>query len=755
MNDYEKFLLTKTKKTIETGFEINKSELNNLLFDFQKDIVCWALKKGKSAIFADCGLGKGIMSLEFAKQILKKYNKPILIIAPLAVSRQFKKEAEKIGYQINITAEQSEIITGINITNYEKIEKFNLNSFIGLIFDESSIIKNKTGHYRNYLIENTNNVKYKLCCTASPAPNDYMELGNHAELLQICKYTEMLSEFFIHDGGDTQKWRLKKACQNLFWEWIAQWAIVMQNPKDFGYEKPSFELPKLNYIEHIISLQNKPVETLFHLNASGLQERQKARKDSIKERTNAAAELVNNMNDICLVWCGLNEESEMLKSKIKNSVEIKGSDSDNHKENSMLDFAENKIKALITKSKISGFGMNWQNCHNMVFVGLSDSFEQLYQSIRRCWRFGQNKEVNVHIIVSETEGSVLANIKRKEKDFNYMIKNMANKTLNFNKQNLKKEVIEMDIYNPKKIKKENYTLINGDSCVELKNLEENSVDFSIFSPPFAELYQYSNSNRDLGNCKNYHEFFIQFQFIAEELHRIIKTGRLCTVHCIDIPAMKERDGYIGLKDFPGDIIKLFEKVGFIYHSRHTIWKDPLIEATRTKAIGLMHKQVMKDTAMTRAGLPDYLLTFRKKGDNLEFIKKEEGFTEYFGINEPKIDKSKIEYSHNVFRAYASPIWFDIRQTYTLNRGTKDNESEKHICPLQLDTIARCIQMWTNPNDLVLTPFLGVGSEIYQAIKMSRRGIGIELKESYFNQAVKNLESLEKEEKEKDLQPELF
>jgi len=281
MNDYEKFLLTKTKKTIETGFEINKSELNNLLFDFQKDIVCWALKKGKSAIFADCGLGKGIMSLEFAKQILKKYNKPILIITPLAVSRQFKKEAEKIGYQINITAEQSEIITGINITNYEKIEKFNLNSFIGLIFDESSIIKNKTGHYRNYLIENTNNVKYKLCCTASPAPNDYMELGNHAELLQICKYTEMLSEFFIHDGGDTQKWRLKKACQDLFWEWIAQWAIVMQNPKDFSYEKPSFELPKLNYIEHIISLQNKPVETLFHFQASGLQERQKARKESI------------------------------------------------------------------------------------------------------------------------------------------------------------------------------------------------------------------------------------------------------------------------------------------------------------------------------------------------------------------------------------------------------------------------------------------------------------------------------------------
>jgi len=755
MNDYQKFLSTKTKNIIETGFEINKSELNNLLFDFQKDIVCWALKKGKAAVFADCGLGKGIMALEFAMQIFKKENQPILIIAPLAVSRQFKKESKKLNYEINIISEQNEIINGLNITNYEKIDKFNLDSFIGIILDESSILKSFTGHYRNYLIENCRNIKYKLCCTATPAPNDYMELGNHAEFLDVCKRNEMLSEYFIHDGGDTGKWRLKKACNKLFWEFIASFSIVMQNPKDFGYEKPSFELPKLNYIEHIISLQNKPVETLFHFQASGLQERQKARKESIEERTNAAAEIVNSMNDICLVWCGLNEESEMLKNKIENSVEIKGSDSDNHKENSMLDFAENKIKALITKSKISGFGMNWQNCHNMVFVGLSDSFEQLYQSIRRCWRFGQKKEVNVHIIVSETEGSVLNNIKRKEKDFKNMVFEMANKMQDFNKKSLKKEVINLNDYQTKTIEKKNYTLILGDSCEEVKKIKNESIDFSIFSPPFAELYQYSSSIRDMGNAKNYDDFFIQFNFLISELYRIIKKGRLISVHCIDIPAMKERDGYIGLKDFPGDIIKNFQAVGFIYHSRHIIWKDPLIEATRTKAIGLMHKQLCKDSAMSRAGLPDYLLTFRKGNDNEVLISKPNGFKEYYGKDEPNISKDKIEYSHNVWRKYASPIWSDIRQTYTLNKGEKDNESEKHICPLQLDTIARAISLWTNENETVFTPFLGIGSEIYQAVKMNRKGIGIELKESYFRQAVKNLESLEKEEKEKDLQMELF
>ena len=283
---------------------------------------------------------------------------------------------------------------------------------------------------------------------------------------------------------------------------------------------------------------------------------------------------------------------------------------------------------------------------------------------------------------------------------------------------------------------EKYALYNGD-CVEvMKALPDGRVDFSIFSPPFADLYCYSDNPKDLGNCKTYSEFFNQFAFVAAELHRVIKPGRLCAVHCIDIPAMKERDGYIGLKDFPGDIIRLFEAKGFIYHSRTVIWKDPLIEATRTKAIGLMHKQLCKDSAICRAGLPDYLLAFRKPGDNPNPIQHPGGLTEYSGSDDP--GNSGVR-SHNIWRAYASPVWMDIRQTNTLNaREGRDADDEKHICPLQLDVIDRAIVLWSNPGDVVLTPFAGVGSEVYGAVRNDRKGIGIELKESYYRQAVRNL-----------------
>lgn len=308
------------------------------------------------------------------------------------------------------------------------------------------------------------------------------------------------------------------------------------------------------------------------------------------------------------------------------------------------------------------------------------------------------------------------------------------------------------------------SLYNGDSCEILKGIPDNSIHFEIYSPPFVSLYTYSNSDRDLGNCRTYEEFFQQFKFIVDELYRILKPGRLMSVHCMDIPAMKERDGYIGLKDFPGDLIKLFQDCGFIYHSRTVIWKDPLVEATRTKALGLMHKQLCKDSAMCRNGLPDYLITMRKPGDNEEPIKHPDGLTRFIGedepnapIKEPTLKDSKKHrnismvkedpvYSHQVWRKYASPVWMDIDQGYTLNRtDAREEKDERHICPLQLQVIERAIELWTNPGDIVLTPFLGIGSEAYIALKMKRKAVGIELKESYYNQAVKNCQSVIEEE----------
>lgn len=282
-----------------------------------------------------------------------------------------------------------------------------------------------------------------------------------------------------------------------------------------------------------------------------------------------------------------------------------------------------------------------------------------------------------------------------------------------------------------------FAVYNGDSCEVLKTFPDESVGFSIFSPPFADLYCYSDDPRDLGNCRGYDEFFTHFSYIVGELLRLLKPGRLVSVHCMDIPAMKERDGYIGMKDFPGDIIRLFTKTGFIYHSRHIIWKDPLTEAVRTKSIGLLHKQLEKDSAMSRAGIPDQLITFRKTGENKNPICHPDGFSNYCGSNDP--GGSGISRSHNIWRAYASPVWMDIRQTRTLNhREAREEKDEKHICPLQLDTIERACLLWSNPGDVVLTPFMGVGSEVYGSVINNRKGVGIELKPAYYKQAVKNL-----------------
>lgn len=281
-----------------------------------------------------------------------------------------------------------------------------------------------------------------------------------------------------------------------------------------------------------------------------------------------------------------------------------------------------------------------------------------------------------------------------------------------------------------------YALYNGDCVDVVQGLPDNSVGMAVFSPPFAEMYAYSDSERDMGNSKNYEEFFEQFGFLVCQLHRVMQPGRIVAVHCIDIPAMKERDGYIGLKDFPGDIVRLFGQSGFIYHSRHTIWKDPLTEATRTKAIGLMHKQLCKDSSRCRSGLPDYVLGFRKDGENDLPIQHPEGLMDYAGAVDP--GGAGIKRSHNIWRKYASPVWMDIRQGHTLNKAiAREDKDQKHICPLQLDVIERCITLWSRIGDVVYSPFAGIGSELYVAIKRRRMALGAELKPAYYHVAVAN------------------
>lgn len=429
--DYKSFLEKKTIVSKDTGFTVNRKDLNDNLFEYQKDIVIWSLKKGKAAIFADCGLGKSLMQLEWAKKVHKETNGPILILAPLAVTEQTYREGIKFGINSKVVECQEDVINGINITNYEKLDKFDTSVFKGVVLDESSILKSFTGKVRNQIIDNFKNTPYKLACTATPAPNDYMELGNHSEFLGVMTRSEMLAMYFVHDGGNTSKWRLKGHATDVFWQWMSSWAVVITNPRDLDYEIEGYDLPKLNIHEIIVDGDEPIVETLT------LTQRRQARKESLEERCRSAADLVNNSNENWLVWCNLNDESKLLHELINDSVEVKGSDKAKHKTDSSISFANGDIKCLVSKPLIFGMGLNFQNCHNMIFVGLSDSYEQYYQAVRRCWRFGQEHEVDVYIVISAKEGCVKENIERKQEDADTMQQEMLKHTKEITKENIK------------------------------------------------------------------------------------------------------------------------------------------------------------------------------------------------------------------------------------------------------------------------------------------------------------------------------
>lgn len=739
---YSYFLEEKQIKDVATGLQ-DTPEINPMLFDFQADIVRWALKRGRSCIFADCGMGKTPMQLEWARHVPGN----VLIVAPLAVSSQTIREAEKFHEEKIIYSQHGEIESRVSITNYERLDHFNPENYTGIVLDESSILKSYSGKIRNEIIERFGSVPFRLACTATPAPNDYMELGNHSEFVGAMSRTEMLSMFFVHDGGETQKWRLKGHAESEFWKWVASWAVMIRKPSDLGYDDGKFILPPLKIDQ--ITIQHDAAQDgfLFPVEAQTLQERQLARKITIEDRAIKAAEIVNSSRDQFLVWCDRNDESSTLKRLIEESVEVKGSDTTDHKIKSALGFSNGTIRVLISKPSMFGYGLNFQNCHNVIFVGLSDSYEQYYQAVRRCWRFGQEKEVNVKIVVSEIEGAVVRNIERKEQDALKMAEEMVVHMQEINKENIKGIKKTSDEYMEDVARGENWAAYLGDSVDICSRLDSESIDYMIFSPPFASLYTYSALTRDMGNCKDEKEFFNHYKYLIKEQFRLLKPGRLLSFHCMLLPTSKTHHGYIGLKDFRGDLIRLYESAGFIFHSEVVIWKDPVTAMQRTKAIGLLHKQVVKDSAISRQGIPDYLVTMRKPGENANPIHGE--FDHYVGDNKENIGKGRL--SIDIWQQYASPVWFDINPSDTLQyRSARDEKDERHICPLQLQVIHRALQMWSNKGDTILSPFMGIGSEGYESIRLERKFIGIELKKSYWEQAVKNISQAEKDIRSMDL-----
>jgi DNA modification methylase len=744
--DYKEFLESKVKRILPLGKEIKSKLINPKLFEFQKDIVLWALKMGRCAVFADTGLGKTFIQLEWARLI----GKTVLIFAPLSVARQTIREGKKIQADVKYIRNADDLIKGINITNYENIDNFKdiANRLDAVVLDESSILKAIDGQTRRKLIKYFVKVPYRLCCTATPAPNDYTELGNHAEFLGICLTAEMLSMYFVnanktservlsdgtvlrtkHSNKNGTQWRLRYHAQKDYFRWLSSWAMAIRKPSDLNYDDDGFKLPNLNIIPIITDAEYKPEDELFFTGLKGLKQRAQVREQTAGKKLLKIKELVSN-NEQWLIWCGLDKESKLAKQNIEDAVEVKGADEPEHKAKSFEDFQDKKIRVMITKPKIGGFGMNFQQCNNMIFFGLNDSWESFYQCIRRCYRFGQKREVNVYVVISDIETQIYENIKRKGEMSERMMNGLIEEVKTFEMEELGKGVKKIETeYTEQTVKTDAFTAMLGDSCERLKEVKDESVDMSVYSPPFADLFTYSATDRDLGNSRNWQEFLEHYGFIIRELLRVTKEGRISCVHTSDIPAMQMKDGYIGIRDFPGAVIQAHIDNGWIFHGRAIVTKNPQAQAIRTHSKALLFAQLRKDSSDSRPALLDHILIFKKPGKSKVMVTP---------VENGEIDNEK-------WINWAGGIWTGINESDTLQYSTaRDKDDEKHICPLQLGTIERCIKLYSNPGETVLTPFGGIGSEVYQAIKFGRKGILIELKPSYFRIALENLKTIEEE-----------
>lgn len=719
---YEEFLTTKRIVTRDSGMACDPSSINPILFPFQRDLVRWALRKGRAALFADTGLGKSFMQLEWARLTGER----TLIVAPLSVARQTVAEAAKLGIEITYTRSGDELPTRICITNYEMLDHFDPKAFGAVVLDESSILKALTGKTRQKLVEMFSETRYRLACTATPAPNDIAELGNHAEFLGVMSHQEMLSSFFVHGDmgkGQRQGWRLKGHARDAFYRWLSSWAMSVRRPSDLGYSDDGYVLPELNIESAFVKTNYVPDGQLLFTGLHGIQDRIKVRKETTSDRVAAAAELVNSQGGQWIVWHGLNDEGYQLRDAIADGVLVEGKQTPEQKADALERFQDGDIRVLITKPEIAGFGMNFQQAHQMVFVGLNDSFEKYYQSIRRCWRFGQTRPVDVHIVLADVERDIYQNVIRKEQEANKMIGSLIESVQEFERLELAGADDEWE-YSTDDASGDDWRMMLGDSAERMRGMANASVDFSVFSPPFWSLFVYSPSERDMGNSRTEAEFFEHFGYITDQLLRVTKPGRLAAVHVVNVPTTKTHDGFIGLRDFRGSVIDHFIDHGWIYHGEVTIDKDPQAQAIRTKAKGLLFVQKNKDRSWLRPALPDYILVFRKAGENAVPIRSD-------------------EVSNEDWIQWARPIWYGIRESDTLNvREARSEQDERHITPLQLECIRRCVLLWSNPGDVVFSPFAGIGSEGCVAIEQGRQFVGIELKPEYYRVAVENLRRAE-------------
>jgi DNA modification methylase/superfamily II DNA or RNA helicase len=769
LTQYQDFLESKKILAAPNGFNVELSEISTVLFPYQRDIVRWACSKGRAAVFLDTGLGKTLIEAEIARLIFERTQKPVLIAAPLSVAHQTVEMVQNLlGWDIQYT--RAELSHGVNITNFEMVDRFNISSLAAFLLDESSRLKHESSRQRQQFINKFQDVPYRFAFSATPSPNDLIELGGHSEFLGVMKSIVMRSAFFYNNGKNAVHggWDISPHGKQAFYSWLSSWSMSARAPSDLGYSDDGFELPPLNEIVHKIDIDLSSIDAGTDKNGnqrmmiapSGLQGWNKIRKATTPDKIARAVEIIKNSDEQWIVWCWYNHEQDEIEKALGDEcVSVMGKHSPEEKRDAFLRFINGDARVLVTKVKIAGHGMNFQHSHNMMFVGLNFSYEQYYQAVRRQYRYGQKKSVNVHIVLSSVETEILLRIKEKGEKSNEMLARLIGHVQNRQKEELGTMMTAKDsqAIEPFMSEGDGWRVGFGDNVPWLMQQPDDSIDLFVTSPPFAEsLFVYNDTELDMSNARDTSEFLEHFRFAVREMYRTLKPGRCAAIHCMDIPAMQVRDGRIGLKDFSGDLIRLFEQEGFSFQARIAIDKNQQAQSIRTRTRALsMSNGLEKDRAYIRPALPDYILKFSKPGQNERPIANTEVSRELW------IDWAAPTWANPgdmCSDAGQYPTWYGIAEGDTINsvrvaekygitdearkrlwKDARASEDRRHVCPLQVGTILRCIVMWSLPGEVVCDPFSGIGSTGVVAVTENRRYLGFELKPEYHTVSLQNLE----------------
>lgn len=811
MNEYKDFLESKVVIAEKFGIETEKIELSESLFPHQKDIVRFCLEGGRRAIFASFGLGKTFMQLELAKQLIKRENKPFLIVCPLGVAGEFKRDNRKLntGYDIDYITDTDSLDDSkvqIYLTNYERIRKGDIEAskFCGVSFDEASILRNLQTETTNYVLQYFKQIPFRFVATATPTPNDYIEILNYADYLGVISRGHALTRFFQRDSKKAGNLKLYENKKAEFWAWVSTWAAFINKPSDLGYDSTGYDLPELNIVEHCITYEqrdqafNKYGEAiLFKDVTKSLLDVSREKRDSLPFRVEKAVEIAETIEGNSIIWHHLESERQMLEHMLKgeNYTSVFGSLKNSEKEERLIDFSESKYKFLLTKPKIAGSGCNFQDAaSDMIFAGIDYKFNDFIQAIHRCYRFGQKKVVNVHIIYTSDEYEVMKTLKEKWSNHLELNKQMIQlvKKNGLNAEVIKSQMKRQIFENGNKFTDKNVTLYNNDTVTihaNKKEMPDNSVDMILTSIPFGDHYEYSDNYNDFGHNHGNDKFFEQMDFLTPNLLRVLKPGRVAAIHVKDRIRYSYQNGtsFTTIQDFSGRTVQHFEKHGFHLMGKITVTTDVVAENNQTYRLGWSEQ--CKDASKMGVGLPEYVLLFRKapttsdnayadepvtkekteytkalwqldahayqrssgdrflRGDELTSIPVKQivsawkkhnseeiyNFTEHLRVCEELDEKEKLSSTFMTLPVHSNSdmVWTDVNRMKTLNANQAGKKKEKHICPLQFDIIERLINRYTSTGDLVDDPFGGLFSTAYKALEMDRKAISTELNSEYF------------------------